>query len=155
MTAPSSASLPARPFPRLFEPLRIGSVTLRNRIVSSGHLTVMGVDGLVTDQPIAYQAARAATSASRRLVASTTSTGRRPPADRHRRPAVQGPLTAGDGAPPHVALQDFGSEASPYSRPVSVKSGGSGEATGDAASIWPGSLGAEALQTLSPCTMVP
>ena len=60
MTAPSTATLPDRPFPRLFEPLRIGSVTLRNRIVSSGHDTVMAVDGLMTDQLIAYQAARAA-----------------------------------------------------------------------------------------------
>ncbi len=60
MTAPSPATLPDRPFPRLFEPLRIGSVTIRNRIVSSGHDTVMAVDGLMTDQLIAYQAARAA-----------------------------------------------------------------------------------------------
>ena len=51
---------PARPFPRLFEPLRIGSVTLRNRIVSSGHDTVMAINGFVTEQLIAYQAARAA-----------------------------------------------------------------------------------------------
>ncbi len=47
-------------FPRLFEPLRIGSVTVRNRIVSSGHDTVMAVDGFVTEQLVAYQAARAA-----------------------------------------------------------------------------------------------
>jgi len=60
MTAPSSATDPDRPFPRLFEPLRIGSVTLRNRIVSSGHDTVMAADGFMTDQLIAYQAARAA-----------------------------------------------------------------------------------------------
>ncbi len=53
-------SSPARPFPRLFEPLRIGGVTLRNRIVSSGHDTVMAADGMVTEQLIAYQAARAA-----------------------------------------------------------------------------------------------
>ena len=56
MTGPATAA----PFPRLFEPLRIGSVTLRNRIVSSGHDTVMAVDGFVTEQLIAYQAARAA-----------------------------------------------------------------------------------------------
>jgi NADH:flavin oxidoreductases, Old Yellow Enzyme family len=49
-----------QPFPRLFEPLRIGGVTLRNRIVSSGHDTVMAVDGFVTDQLVAYQEARAA-----------------------------------------------------------------------------------------------
>ena len=60
MTASSSATPPERFFPRLFEPLRIGSVTLRNRIVSSGHDTVMAADGLMTDQLIAYQTARAA-----------------------------------------------------------------------------------------------
>ena len=60
MTVPSSATTPDRPFPRLFEPLRIGSVTIRNRIVSSGHDTVMAADGFMTDQLIAYQAARAA-----------------------------------------------------------------------------------------------
>jgi 2,4-dienoyl-CoA reductase-like NADH-dependent reductase (Old Yellow Enzyme family) len=56
MTGPAVA----QPFPRLFEPLHIGGLTLRNRIVSSGHDTVMAVDGLVTEQLIAYQAARAA-----------------------------------------------------------------------------------------------
>ena len=60
MTTPSSATPSGRPFPRLFEPLRIGSVTIRNRIVSSGHDTVMAADGLMTDQLIAYQTARAA-----------------------------------------------------------------------------------------------
>ncbi len=47
-------------FPHLFSPLRIGPVTLANRIVSSGHDTVMADEGHVTDQLIAYQAARAA-----------------------------------------------------------------------------------------------
>ena len=51
---------PSRPFPRLFEPLRIGSITLRNRIVSSGHDTVMAEDGYVTDRLVAYHEARAA-----------------------------------------------------------------------------------------------
>jgi 2,4-dienoyl-CoA reductase-like NADH-dependent reductase (Old Yellow Enzyme family) len=44
----------------LFSPLRIGSVTLKNRIVSSGHDTVMAHDGLVSDQMVAYHGARAA-----------------------------------------------------------------------------------------------
>ncbi len=47
-------------FPLLFSPLRVGSVTLKNRILSSGHDTVMAADGFVTDQLIAYQEARAA-----------------------------------------------------------------------------------------------
>ena len=46
-------------FPHLFSPITIGSVTIRNRILSSGHDTVMAVGGLVTDQLIAYQEARA------------------------------------------------------------------------------------------------
>ena len=46
-------------FPHLFSPLRIGPVEARNRIVSSGHDTVMAVDGKVSDQLIAYQEARA------------------------------------------------------------------------------------------------
>ena len=46
-------------FPLLFTPLRIGSATLRNRIVSSGHDTVMAEHGLVSDRLVAYQEARA------------------------------------------------------------------------------------------------
>src|SRR5262245_12359901 len=49
----------AQTFPALFTPLAIGPVTLRNRIVSSGHDTVMAVDGLVSDRLVAYQEARA------------------------------------------------------------------------------------------------
>jgi 2,4-dienoyl-CoA reductase-like NADH-dependent reductase (Old Yellow Enzyme family) len=49
-----------RHFPRLFSPLRIGPVTIPNRIVSSGHDTVMAVDGMISDQLIAYHQARAA-----------------------------------------------------------------------------------------------
>ncbi len=46
-------------FPRLFSPLRIGPVELRNRVVSSGHDTVMAQDGVPGDQLVAYQEARA------------------------------------------------------------------------------------------------
>lgn len=46
-------------FPHLFSPLRVGSLTLSNRIVSSGHDTVMAHDGHVTDRLIAYHEARA------------------------------------------------------------------------------------------------
>jgi 2,4-dienoyl-CoA reductase-like NADH-dependent reductase (Old Yellow Enzyme family) len=46
-------------FPLLFTPLRLGPVTIPNRIVSSGHDTVMAVDGKVSDQMVAYHAARA------------------------------------------------------------------------------------------------
>jgi 2,4-dienoyl-CoA reductase-like NADH-dependent reductase (Old Yellow Enzyme family) len=47
-------------FPHLFSPLRIGSVTLPNRIFSPGHDTVMADKGSVSDQLVAYQEARAA-----------------------------------------------------------------------------------------------
>lgn len=47
-------------FPNLFSPLQIGPTTLPNRIVSSAHDTVMTHDGQVTDQLVAYHAARAA-----------------------------------------------------------------------------------------------
>jgi len=47
-------------FAALFSPLRIGAVTLKNRVVSSGHDTVMIDDGRITDQLVAYQEARAA-----------------------------------------------------------------------------------------------
>ena len=47
-------------FPHLFSPLAIGGVTLANRIVSSGHDTVMAEEGLVTDRLVAYHEARAA-----------------------------------------------------------------------------------------------
>ena len=49
----------AAPLVHLFEPLSLGPVTIRNRIVSSGHDTVMATDGRVSDQLIAYQEARA------------------------------------------------------------------------------------------------
>ncbi|MGW5169879.1 oxidoreductase [Streptomyces nodosus] len=46
-------------FPHLFSPLRIGQVTVRNRILSSGHDTVLVRDGQVTEELIAYHEARA------------------------------------------------------------------------------------------------
>ena len=46
-------------FPLLFSPLAIGPVTIANRIVSSGHDTVMAEGGLVSDQLVAYHRVRA------------------------------------------------------------------------------------------------
>jgi 2,4-dienoyl-CoA reductase-like NADH-dependent reductase (Old Yellow Enzyme family)/thioredoxin reductase len=46
-------------YTRLFSALTIGPCTLKNRIVSSGHDTVMVEHGEVTEQLIAYHAARA------------------------------------------------------------------------------------------------
>lgn len=47
-------------FPHLFSPLQVGSVVLKNRIVSPGHDTVMTEAGRISDQLVAYQEARAA-----------------------------------------------------------------------------------------------
>lgn len=46
-------------FPLLFSPLRIRGATIRNRIMSTGHDTVLPVDGTVNDALIAYHLARA------------------------------------------------------------------------------------------------
>ncbi len=46
-------------FPHLLSPLKIGSVTLPNRIVSAGHDTVLPTDGRVNAALVAYHEARA------------------------------------------------------------------------------------------------
>ena len=46
-------------YTRLFSPLTMGSCTIKNRIVSSGHDTVMVNHGEVSEQLIAYHRARA------------------------------------------------------------------------------------------------
>jgi 2,4-dienoyl-CoA reductase (NADPH2) len=47
-------------YPMLLSPLRIGPVTVENRVVFSAHLTNYAEDGLPTEQHAAYYAARAA-----------------------------------------------------------------------------------------------
>ena len=47
------------PFPHLFAPLELGRVTLKNRIVSTGHETTLAEDGKMGDAIIAYHEARA------------------------------------------------------------------------------------------------
>jgi len=46
-------------FPNLFAPLRIRGAVLRNRILSTGHDTVLPTDGTVNDALVAYHVARA------------------------------------------------------------------------------------------------
>ncbi len=46
-------------FPNLFSPLNIGAVTLKNRIVSTGHDTAMVTDGGINERLTAYHEARA------------------------------------------------------------------------------------------------
>lgn len=47
-------------FPNLFSSIKIGNLTVKNRILSSGHNTIMAKDGQITEQLIAYHEARAA-----------------------------------------------------------------------------------------------
>ncbi|UVI34824.1 FAD-dependent oxidoreductase [Brevibacterium spongiae] len=47
-------------FPHLFEPITLGSTLIRNRIVSSGHDTVLDDHGHIGDDLVAYHEARAA-----------------------------------------------------------------------------------------------
>ena len=49
----------AATFPHLFQPLRVGSVTIKNRILSTGHDTSMARDGTVSEVLVAYHRARA------------------------------------------------------------------------------------------------
>lgn len=53
------SDLAARPFPHLFQPIRLGRVEIRNRIVLTGHGTGMGRDLKPDDQMIAYYEERA------------------------------------------------------------------------------------------------
>ncbi len=46
-------------FPKLFSPLEIGGVTLKNRIVSTGHETAMADAGGISEAMLAYHEARA------------------------------------------------------------------------------------------------
>ncbi|WP_309130910.1 FAD-dependent oxidoreductase [Brevibacterium sp.] len=46
-------------FPHLFAPITLGSTTIRNRIVSSGHDTVLDDHGMIGDDLVAYHEARA------------------------------------------------------------------------------------------------
>ena len=48
------------PLPNLFSPLVVGPITLRNRIFSTAHMTVLARDRLPSDELVAYHAARAA-----------------------------------------------------------------------------------------------
>ncbi len=46
-------------FKKLFSPLKIRGATIKNRILSTGHDTVLPTEGLVNEELIAYQTARA------------------------------------------------------------------------------------------------
>jgi mycofactocin system FadH/OYE family oxidoreductase 2 len=46
-------------FPNLFSPIKIGPMTVKNRIVFPGHQTLFAADNMITDRLIAYHVARA------------------------------------------------------------------------------------------------
>jgi mycofactocin system FadH/OYE family oxidoreductase 2 len=46
-------------FPNLFSPIKIGAMTVKNRIVSPGHQTGFAADNMISDRLIAYHEARA------------------------------------------------------------------------------------------------
>jgi len=51
--------MPATPFKHLFTPLKVGGVTIKNRIMSTGHDTTLPKDGTPNEALVAYQKARA------------------------------------------------------------------------------------------------
>jgi 2,4-dienoyl-CoA reductase-like NADH-dependent reductase (Old Yellow Enzyme family) len=51
--------VPSTPFPHLFSPFKIRNLTLKNRIVSTGHETHLNTKGEIGDAMIAYHEARA------------------------------------------------------------------------------------------------
>ncbi len=51
--------MPHLVYPNVFSPLRVGNVTLRNRIFVPAHTTNFGVDNLPSEQHVAYHRARA------------------------------------------------------------------------------------------------
>ncbi len=67
-------------YPHLFSPLRIGPVTVRNRIMQTAHVKLWARDGVDSDRNVAYQAARAKGGAGllitgNRVVHPTSTTG--------------------------------------------------------------------------------
>lgn len=47
------------PYPHLWQPLAIGPVTVRNRVMTTGHTLLYAEDGLISDRHVAYYAERA------------------------------------------------------------------------------------------------
>jgi 2,4-dienoyl-CoA reductase (NADPH2) len=76
----------AGPYEHLFTPLRVGPLTLANRVVFAAHLTNYARDGLPTDQHAAYYARRAAGGAGL-IITEEHSTH---PADRPYEKLIQG-----------------------------------------------------------------
>jgi mycofactocin system FadH/OYE family oxidoreductase 2 len=67
-------------YPHLFSPLRIGTVTVRNRIMQTAHVKLWARDGVDSDRNVAYQEARAKGGAGllitgNRVVHPTSTTG--------------------------------------------------------------------------------
>jgi len=67
-------------FDRLFAPIAIGPVTVRNRILSTGHATGYAEDGQPGDRELAYNVAKARGGAGLIVFGGTTSVHRQSPA---------------------------------------------------------------------------
>lgn len=65
------------PYNHLFQPLQIGSRTVRNRIVSTPHATGHDADGLITEREILYHARKAAGGVGLVMVFGSASVHRR------------------------------------------------------------------------------
>ena len=51
-------------YPNLFSPLQVGAIRIKNRIFSSGHMTMLHEAGGPSDDMVAYHEARAAGDAA-------------------------------------------------------------------------------------------
>ena len=61
-------------YPHLFSPLRIGNVTVRNRIMQTAHVKLFAAGGVDSQRNVDYQAARAKGGAGLSLSVSDTTT---------------------------------------------------------------------------------
>src|SRR5262245_17742789 len=63
----------AAEFERLFSPIRVGALTLKNRIFSSGHAEAMAAAGRPTEQLVHYHEAKARGGCALTIVGGSTS----------------------------------------------------------------------------------
>jgi 2,4-dienoyl-CoA reductase-like NADH-dependent reductase (Old Yellow Enzyme family) len=119
MTAFSSLALCYPVYPHLFQPLKVGNITIRNRIMQSAHAMAFNTrDGITTERDIHYHVARAKGGiglmvTGNRLVHPTSSTFTRGYPDGYRAEMVERDRSLTDavhrhGAKIFVQLNHFG-----------------------------------------------
>ncbi len=95
------------PFPHLFSPLTMRGVTLRNRILSTGHETNLAVDGVIGEALAAYHGARAAGGAGLIVIEVSTvhetAIFTRHPIDAGRDQSIPGYRRVAEACHPHGA----------------------------------------------------